>query len=390
MTQSPNSIINPEWLLEWLKNGAFCQRPAFSDGQRGQDRAIYLFLGPFAACDSGWDPDLSVQDFFGSAQDFRVRDKSPHVISSSELIARLKRLQSVHPFPDSSEGPLIREDFQAPDYENYQIVFQSIQSAMRAGNLKKAVPVALSSAGKCPSLAQRCDWILRLLESPQDMHPYGFWTLHTGMLGLTPEILLHRTGSQVETAAVAGTLSKASSQSVEQFLSDAKERSEHDFVVQDLVQQMRPFGHVTIGETVVREYPTLYHLVTPIQLSVNHADWTVAELTKNLHPTSALGVFPREIGLSFLEKLPQQKLRMKHGAPLSFYLSKTESLVLVAIRCLQWNETGSFIVSGGGLGMESQLENEWREILHKRNAVFNFLGMTDERNIHPHSSERFF
>jgi menaquinone-specific isochorismate synthase len=208
----------------------------------------------------------------------------------------------------------------------------------------------------------------------QQLYVYGIWNQEEGILGATPETLFHTSGKMVQTMALAGTAMKTSENRPLDLLKDAKEMKEHRLVVEDIQKQLTPLGWVKTLPTEVAEFPMLYHLKT--EIAVEAAQISVPQLVRSLHPTAALGVFPRNYGIQWMANLPYQKTRGLFGAPIVYSLSHNEFLGLVAIRNLIWGAEGSKIGSGGGLIDSSVFEKEWAELKLKRDSVFYSLGIS--------------
>lgn len=208
------------------------------------------------------------------------------------------------------------------------------------------------------------------LESHPDLFVFGFWNGDAGVLGATPEVLFHVKDHQLKTMALAGTRSQEKKQ---ELLKDSKELKEHQFVIEDLKQKLEKFGWAKVGKTEIAEFGTIAHLKTEIEIELSHLE--VDDLLKRLHPTAALGVFPRNYGIQWMKDLPYQEQRGVFGAPLTFSLSHTEVISIVAIRCLQWSPLGSQIGTGCGIIESSDLQREWSELALKRQSVMKILGL---------------
>jgi menaquinone-specific isochorismate synthase len=276
---------------------------------------------------------------------------------------------------------LSKADFKGSDRQGFSRSFQEIQRRIGQKGLRKAVPVVCSKTAslKVEKLGLRSQLMFKSLKHSAPLVPFGFWTDQgQGILGATPEILFRRKGLQVETMALAGTLAKSAhlqSQDIQDFLKDPKERHEHQLVIDDLQAQLSQLGKVSVGETGVLELPTLFHLWTPLKLELDHSGSDL-ELMQILHPTPALGVAPRSAGLDWMRDLPDQKDRGLFGGAILFPLGPDESLCLVMIRNLQWENDIYSVRVGCGIVGPSQEEKEWTELQNKTESVFRVLGIS--------------
>jgi isochorismate synthase EntC len=285
---------------------------------------------------------------------------------------------------ENEASKLLRENFQMPSEEEFRADFSQLHQMICQGDLIKAVPCAVSSGPSLSITMDRARIIFNLLDSPS--MAYGAWDSHSGILGATPEILFDRTADSIETMALAGTMSKHLPEAKARLLADPKERREHQLVIESIVATLKRFGKVRVGETGILELPKLYHLMTPISAiidpklidSADNAETLLSQkLLKALHPTPALGIWPKSSDLSILKNLTTGERRDFFGSPIRFVISEPNlsERVLVTIRSIYWNEAGSNVGAGCGILKESSAEAEWREIQTKFNATFEQLGI---------------
>ncbi|MGZ5278308.1 MAG: chorismate-binding protein [Pseudobdellovibrionaceae bacterium] len=343
-------------IYAFLNSGAFIRLPSGK---------VRLWKGPLEVIEFKQNSVFSIacMDFYGS--ELQAFQASSPVIETE--VSTLRSLLQPH----ISEAPMAASSFLPPTFEKFQESFQAIQGKIHRGEVEKAVPVVFAQSPLIPTPSQRARMIHQALEAHPDLYVYGFWNEASGILGATPEILFHLTEKKLKTMALAGTLPRANDEAL---LRDPKEIKEHQLVVKDIKERLEKLGWVKVHEMHIAEYGILSHLRTFIDVEIS--DLTVEDLVKRLHPTAALGVFPRNYGLAWMETLPYQDQRGIFGAPIVFSLSRSESIALIAIRCLQWSENGSQIGSGCGLIESSYLQKEWQELALKRESVMKSLGLS--------------
>lgn len=261
--------------------------------------------------------------------------------------------------------------WRGPSRDTYAQSFALVQAQIHSANWNKAVPIAFDHADETLDEAKKKYILSQIANAPDSLIPYGFWKDGVGMIGITPEILFFRKERMLSTMALAGTEKKMGPC---RLLEDQKNLKEHDFVVQELFEKLRSFGKVESQGPAVLELPTLYHLLThfSVQLEETVDD---LQLLKEFHPTSALGISPYKKWRQ-LETLPEQKQRHFFGSPFFLRLGKQESLALVALRQIQWDENQVRIGAGGGVVQESQEQLEWLEILAKIESVKKLMGIS--------------
>ena len=258
---------------------------------------------------------------------------------------------------------------EAPDRFRAQVA--DLQAAMAAGALQKAVPVVMAESAWVPSWKEQLE-LLGRLRNQAHLYPYGFWNDDEGMLGLTPELLFQVSGNSLVTMALAGT--RQSGFPKGELLNDPKESKEHQIVVDDIVERLSPLGQVELGKTKEWCIGSLTHLRTVVRVSLAHQKWNFGELVKVLHPTPALGAFPRQAGWDWLQRHRPKKAN-RFGAPFGVLSPQGDSLCVVAIRNIQWNKGATLLATGCGVVEESQTDQEWHELGLKRQFVLENLGL---------------
>lgn len=304
----------------------------------------------------------SSRDWFRAGQWARV--------SRDELIDSLKRTPKSPGLPDS--------EWQAASVERFAADFQALQSELRSGRLRKAVLAVFEERQAAFGPEERREALLRLLETTRGVRRlrlYGLFRKSEAMLGATPEILgsIRLSDGEFRTMALAGTRPHGSDPRARlSLLDDPKELEEHRLVIEGIrasLDSMIP-SRLEIGETGVLELPTLSHLMTPISATLPASALPTGWI-ECLHPTPALGAWPRAEGARFLRERGSDE-RGRFGAP--FFLldpaSRTQfQPALVAIRCLQWQEGLQRVGAGCGVIAQSALEREWDELEQKLASI---------------------
>jgi isochorismate synthase EntC len=277
---------------------------------------------------------------------------------------RLINLMSEHKV---SKREKIIIDWSPVDGRLFTESFEKAQSAFRAGSVEKVVPILVQRGQlkNVPSLGQKLECLRLLARLPERLYPYGEWNENEGFMGATPEILFSVHDHELTTMALAGTAGKEMPLTV--FLSDPKERKEHQIVVDDIKAVLSAVADVSEGTTRVIELPSLNHLQTMITARL-HTTMSTDQLIQLLHPTPALGIFPRNQYFKVFSQYPCQSERGFFGAPWGVEFSN-ESLMLVAIRKWDWSGKDVQIFAGCGVVPESVQEKEFAEILKKIDSV---------------------
>lgn len=188
-------------------------------------------------------------------------------------------------------------------------------------------------------------------------------------IGATPERLFYRRGDQIFTEAVAGTRRRGKSEEEDQkweeeLRKSPKENREFSFVKQSIVEGLSPLCLTLKNkkEDSVLKTPHVQHLHNTFagQLKPGTSD---ATLLSALHPTAAMGGFPKSLALEhLLQHEPFE--RGWYAAPLG-YCSEKESAFAVGIRSALVEKNRIHFFAGAGIVAGSSPKQEWEELEQK-------------------------
>ncbi|MFT5125832.1 MAG: menaquinone-specific isochorismate synthase [Candidatus Omnitrophota bacterium] len=200
---------------------------------------------------------------------------------------------------------------------------------------------------------------------------------HVAFMGTTPERLFKRSGRKIWSEVLAGTRPRSVDPLEDQAFSDdllnsAKEQREHHIVRKSIRQKL----HMLCEELDVEEEAALLklerkqHLRSRVEGRLSPST-TDADLLRQLHPTPAVGGYPRENALAEIPAL-EPFCRGWYAAPIG-WVSAEEAEFAVAIRSgLVQGDTVS-VYSGAGIVAGSVPEEEWQEI---ENKISDFVKVT--------------
>jgi menaquinone-specific isochorismate synthase len=184
-------------------------------------------------------------------------------------------------------------------------------------------------------------------------------------LGASPEHLYRRIGRQIEVDALAGTKTRGAP-----FLSTDREEFAH--VKHSIEEALAPLcTHWRWqAEDSVHETALLSHIHNRLraELRTNVDD---RDLLDALHPTAALGGFPKKPALDYLAKHEPFE-RGWYGAPLGF-CTREKAEFIVAIRSALVTEEALYAFAGGGIVKGSDPEKEWEERNQKIALIGNLI-----------------
>lgn len=299
--------------------------------------------------------------------DFRLSDPEPWKKPASfRIVENLREFVA-----GNGSAPLPAIEWRGLRDTDFHSVFEEIQARIEAGTLEKSVPV-ITERGRL-NRGDPATLLKAVNAVGHGLRPFGWRIGESGMIGATPEQLLSVREGKLETMALAGTAPK---HEAGDFLDDKKEIREHEFVADYLVENLAQLGDLHRKTREVMDLGSLVHFLSRIELKLSDPNPDLNALIRLMHPTPALGAFPR--GEGALEDLCEIREKLKappeFGAPFGVAWDGQFQSV-VAIRAVSWNGHDVFLPSGCGIIRESRLDREWRELALKRNSVKALLGV---------------
>lgn len=259
----------------------------------------------------------------------------------------------------------VREDF-AKD-------FHYLKDAFKKDLSKKAVPVCFQRSLKNLDEDHHAFLLGRWLARQNSKADIYFRSPDFSYIGFSPEYLYVRRGKYLKTMALAGTRQRGPNYSPAEFLQNPKDREEHQIVVESLKNDLESLGRVKLSETYIQDLSSLSHLRTDFEVELSQ-EAKDEELVKILHPTPALGVYPRNSLKDWFVKHNRQQDRSFFGAPVLIQ-TKEFTKCIVGIRSMyQWQSQWQ-LGAGCGIVADSELDSEWNELKAKRESVLEALDL---------------
>ncbi|UDI78676.1 isochorismate synthase [Staphylococcus taiwanensis] len=197
----------------------------------------------------------------------------------------------------------------------------------------------------------------------------------------TPEQLLKVDNGVLSTKAVAGTIKRSQNleedeKNIQAFLQDKKNLGEHDFVVRSILHDIEPYVEdIEYNETPnILKNDHMYHLYT--QIKGNLISNSYIGLIDHLHPTPALGGYPKDEAVNFIEE-NEFGTRGLYGAPVGYIDMNDDCEFIVAIRSMLIKQNQTTLFAGCGIVKDSDPDSELAETAVKFSPMMNALGVVD-------------
>ncbi len=200
----------------------------------------------------------------------------------------------------------------------------------------------------------------------------------TAFAGASPELLIRRSGTHAFAQPMAGSVARGATDAEDERLAlqltqSAKDVVEHQLVSKFVAGALQPFSSTVSarGPEVVR-FTNIQHLATSIAADLNQPAVDVLTLAARLHPTPAVGGWPREAANALIDELEGMERGWYAGA-VGWIDGRGDGEFAVALRCgLLW-EDGARLYAGVGVMPDSDPAGELEETELKFKALLTAL-----------------
>lgn len=185
-------------------------------------------------------------------------------------------------------------------------------------------------------------------------------------LGCTPERLASFSSDYVLTEGLAGSTSRgktASEDAVLEYdlLHSPKDLEEHEIVLEAIEESLNYYSDEVNhpGKPIIKKLSNVQHLYTPITARIKEGV-SRTEVLKTLHPTPAVGGFPRDEAVSFIKEHEDFE-RGWYAAPFGWINAHGNGEFVVAIRSGLIMKDSVRFFAGCGIVKNSDPDKEWDE-----------------------------
>jgi isochorismate synthase len=222
----------------------------------------------------------------------------------------------------------------------------------------------------------------RLLQRLRRAYPtctnFLFRTPGGVFLGATPERLVALDNGDVRTAALAGSIARSDSKTKDRelgyrLLHDHKERREHALVVKAIEEALAPLcSRLNVaGEPDLLRLENVQHLITPISGRLSHS-CGILDLVARLHPSPAVGGYPRTAALEALREREDIE-RGWYAGPVGWMDAQGNGDFAVAVRSALVRGTCVTLCAGAGIVAGSDPDIELAEVRLKMQPILSAL-----------------
>jgi isochorismate synthase len=191
----------------------------------------------------------------------------------------------------------------------------------------------------------------------------------TYWLAATPEVLIKQKGEDLETMALAGTKNANKQDDV---LWTKKEKDEHQFVVDYIVNELEGDCQDIICEKEPKTVGAgfVWHLLTPIKAKIS-SNSSSLKIAGKLHPTPAVCGTPKNKAFDFIKS--NENYDREYYTGFVGLSTPSSTSFYVNLRCAKMEQNKVSVFVGGGLVKQSNMKDEWNEILQKSKTIISCL-----------------
>ena len=197
-----------------------------------------------------------------------------------------------------------------------------------------------------------------------------------GLVGATPELLVARSGNDVRSVVLAGTIGRGDGAEDERLaeglLSSEKDLEEHRLAVDSVTEPLAAVcSDLKVEGPLLLRLANAQHLSTRIQ-GVLERDASALELAGLLHPTAAVCGTPRRDAFETIRALEGMD-RGRYSGPVGWVDSAGDGEWGIALRCGRFDGARGRLFAGNGIVGASEPEAELEETRVKLRAMMSAL-----------------
>jgi len=263
--------------------------------------------------------------------------------------------------PHNGSGPSVTWDDDEPSRARWLGAVNHALEQIRSGRVDKVV-LAREHTGTVHGGLDVAALVRQM--AAEDRNSYAFGV--AGLVGATPELLIARWGSNVESLVLAGSAARGATAEEDARLGQGlagspKERTEHRHAVDSVTAQLRPrCATLRISAApALLKLTHLQHLATTVRGNLTNST-TALELVQLLHPTAAVCGTPAPAAMALIRQLEPAD-RGCYTGPVGWTDARGDGEWGIALRCAQLDGPRIRVHAGAGIVDGSVPEAELRE-----------------------------
>jgi len=248
------------------------------------------------------------------------------------------------------------------------------RDAVLAGRLRKLV-LAREVVVRADVALDAAILLRRLRAAYPEAHLFSV----EGFVGASPELLVARHDDVVRAYPMAGTVARSGDPTTDarraaELLSSAKDRQEHQITIDMVHETLLPWCSYLDYEAEPSVVPmaNVAHLATRVEGRLSQPAPSVLELVAALHPTPAVGGWPRDTALALIAELEQLD-RGRYAGPVGWVDGRGNGAWAVGIRSAELDGPTARLMAGVGVVADSDPDAELAETRAKLQALLSAI-----------------
>jgi menaquinone-specific isochorismate synthase len=191
-----------------------------------------------------------------------------------------------------------------------------------------------------------------------------------GLVGATPELLIRRTGGDLASLVLAGTVARGATPADDAdraayLSSSAKDLAEHAYAAEMVRDALAPLcAELTVPDTPeLLRLPNVMHLASPVHGRLDR-ERSVLDVVAALHPTPAVAGTPTATAIDLIRELEGMD-RGRYAGPVGWVDARGDGEWGIALRCAQIEGTRARLFAGCGIVADSDPAAELAEAQNK-------------------------
>ena len=221
--------------------------------------------------------------------------------------------------------------------------------------------------------------VVGVLARLRSAFPSSFVYSVDGLVGASPELLVSRSGDVVRSHPLAGTAPRSGDPAVDARIANAlvastKDQLEHRLTIDMVHDTLLPWCSYLDeeAEPSIVAVANVQHLGTLVEGRLSKPLPSVLDLVEALHPTPAVGGFPRDTALEMIDELEELD-RGRYAGPVGWVDAAGNGRWAVALRCAQIDGSTARLYAGVGVVRDSDVDAELAETQAKFAAMLGAL-----------------
>jgi len=301
------------------------------------------------------------------------------VAKIDELVERLKRPLPVSKSKRRKKKKKIKSNFTQDEFE------KAVKKAKGYVEKGDVVQVVLSQRFSTSTQAEPFD-IYRALRSINPS-PYLYYLSFPQLkiVGSSPEVLVRREESKVETRPLAGTRPRGKTEKEDkrlkdELLRDKKERAEHVMLV-DLgrndLGRVCQYGTVEVVELMgIEKYSHVMHIVSEVRGKLKPGE-DAFSVIKACFPAGTVSGAPKIRAMEIIDEL-EKSLRGPYAGAVGYFSFSGNMDTAITIRTIIIKNKTAYVQAGAGVVADSIPKREYEETKNKARALLKAIEIAEE------------